>query len=113
MVEPTNRSLNYIRLTLPISLAITMVVLMMALLPAQASPDIGAGGSTNPSFEPPVTNVITIGVGAVLAGPIESIGWRQLNSVQLAVDQVNDAGGIDLGGTFYDVALVYEDSECS
>lgn len=55
---------------------------------------------------------ITIGVATTMSG-IPDIGWRQTNAVQLAVDQVNAAGGIDISGTTYTLALVSADSGCN
>ena len=60
----------------------------------------------------PEDNVITIGVQAALTLGNDFIGVRQANAVQLAVDQVNAAGGIDIGGTLYTVELELADSEC-
>lgn len=57
-------------------------------------------------------SVITIGVGAALSG-LPDFGWRQVNAAQLAVDQVNAAGGIDIGGTRYTLALVVADDGCN
>jgi branched-chain amino acid transport system substrate-binding protein len=61
---------------------------------------------------PEVSNVITIGVAADLSGSLEWIGWRQANAVQLAVDEINAAGGLDIGGVPYTVTLAYADSMC-
>jgi branched-chain amino acid transport system substrate-binding protein len=41
------------------------------------------------------------------------MGWRQLNTVQLAISQTNAAGGIDVGGVPYALALVSADSGCN
>ena len=60
----------------------------------------------------PADNVITIGVQAALTLGNDFIGVRQANAVQLAVDEVNAAGGIDIGGTPYTVELVLADSQC-
>jgi branched-chain amino acid transport system substrate-binding protein len=60
----------------------------------------------------PAANVIKIGVQAALTLGNDFIGIRQANAVQLAVDQVNAAGGIDIGGTPYTVELVLGDSQC-
>ncbi|MCI0519502.1 MAG: ABC transporter substrate-binding protein [Chloroflexi bacterium] len=56
-------------------------------------------------------NVITIGVAASLSGAPE-LGWPQANGVQLAVDEINAGGGLDLGGVSYTLALVSEDGGC-
>jgi len=57
-------------------------------------------------------NVITIGVGAALS-VVPELGWRQVNAVQLAVDQVNAAGGINIAGTVYTLTLVTADDGCN
>ena len=57
-------------------------------------------------------NVIKIGVQAALTLGNNFIGVRQANAVQLAVDQVNAAGGVDIGGTLYTVELELADSQC-
>jgi len=56
--------------------------------------------------------VIKIGVAAALSGGADWLGWRQANSVQLAIDQINSAGGIDVGGIDYNLELVSENSSC-
>lgn len=57
-------------------------------------------------------HVITIGVGAAMS-VIPELGWRQVNAVQLAVDQVNAAGGINIAGTVYTLTLVTADDGCA
>jgi branched-chain amino acid transport system substrate-binding protein len=57
-------------------------------------------------------NVIKIGVQAALTLGNNFIGVRQANAVRLAVDEINAAGGIDIGGTLYTVELVLADSKC-
>lgn len=56
---------------------------------------------------------ITIGVAADTSGPASSIGWRQVNAAQLAVDQTNAAGGVEVAGTVYTLVLVSSDDGCS
>lgn len=60
----------------------------------------------------PADNIVTIGVQAALTLGNDFIGIRQANAVQLAVDEINAAGGIDIGGTLYTVDLVLADSQC-
>ncbi len=60
----------------------------------------------------PGQHVIRIGVGADISGVAASYGWRQANAVQLAVNQVNAAGGIRVGGTTYTLETVLADSGC-
>lgn len=57
-------------------------------------------------------SVITIGVAADLSGPFANFGWKEANSVQLAINQINAAGGIDIGGVTYDLEMVTADSAC-
>jgi branched-chain amino acid transport system substrate-binding protein len=57
-------------------------------------------------------NAITIGIGAAFSARPD-IGWPTVNAAQLAVDQVNAAGGIDIGGTVYTITLVTADDGCS
>jgi branched-chain amino acid transport system substrate-binding protein len=54
--------------------------------------------------------VITIGVGVDLSSPGTIMGWQELNSVQLAISQTNAAGGVNVGGVTYTLALVSADS---
>jgi branched-chain amino acid transport system substrate-binding protein len=60
----------------------------------------------------PADNIVTIGVQAALTLGNNYIGVRQANAVQLAVDEINTAGGVDIGGTSYTVELVLADSQC-
>ncbi|MGW8250763.1 MAG: branched-chain amino acid ABC transporter substrate-binding protein, partial [Anaerolineales bacterium] len=58
------------------------------------------------------SSVITIGVSADMSGIADFIGWRQVNAVQLAVEQINAAGGLEIGGASYTLTLVSADSGC-
>lgn len=87
-----------------------VVILLQATMggaPAIASPPAAAKATVLNN-----SNVITIGVAAAMSGSVESLGWRQANAVQLAVSQINAAGGVDIGGTPYSLALVTADSAC-
>lgn len=60
-------------------------------------------------------SVIHIGVGSYLSNPEPGDwdwGWAVVNSVQLAVDQANALGGIDIGGTLYTLYLDVVDDGC-
>ena len=74
---------------------------------------LGGLRQTDGAMAAPNADVVTIGVAAALSHGQEAIGIRQANAVQLAVDQVNAAGGVDIGGTPYTVNLVMEDTECN
>ncbi len=89
----------------PVILAVVCLVLLLG----------ETGGAARALAAQPVApedNVVTIGVQAALTLGNATIGVRQANAVQLAVDQVNAAGGIDIGGTLYTVELAIADSAC-
>lgn len=60
----------------------------------------GAGGATT----------IKVGVVAELTGDIPAVGASCKNASEMAVQEVNDAGGLDVGGTKYKVELFIEDN---
>ena len=103
------------RQTVWMSITAGLAVLAVALL-------LWAGAGSTPAIaSPPAApetaalsngSVITIGVASTLS-VAPQLGQRQANAVQLAVDQVNAAGGIDIGGTNYTLALVTADSGCN
>ena len=98
---------------IPCGLALSLVIILFLLIVKPTH----AGNNISAVALPPTTldsnPVITIGVGASLNSGPTFVGWPQANSVQLAVSQTNAAGGIDIGGTQYDVALVVEDDGCN
>jgi branched-chain amino acid transport system substrate-binding protein len=53
---------------------------------------------------------IRIGVIAELTGDIPAVGASCRNAAQMAAEEINLAGGIDLGGVKHGVTLVVEDS---
>ena len=53
---------------------------------------------------------IKVGVIAELTGDIPAVGASCKNASEMAVQQVNDAGGLDVGGTKYKVELFIEDN---
>ncbi len=55
--------------------------------------------------------VIKIGVNAPITGDIPKVGEGTKYAAQLWLEDVNKAGGIEVGGVKYPVALVVEDSE--
>ncbi len=55
-------------------------------------------------------NVIKVGVIAELTGDIPAVGASCKNAAELAVKEINDAGGLDVGGTKYTVELFVEDN---
>jgi branched-chain amino acid transport system substrate-binding protein len=55
-------------------------------------------------------DVIRIGVVAELSGDLPAIGASCKHAAELAVQQINDAGGLEMGGKKYQVELVIEDN---
>jgi len=106
----TDRDLQTVWMSITAGLAVLAVALLLwagagsTLAIASPPSDPGTRVLSNGS-------VITIGVASSLS-VLPEIGQRQANAVQLAVDQVNAAGGIDIGGTNYTLALVTVDSGC-
>jgi len=99
-------------LALPVGVVGVCLVLLLGGLhqtgAALAAPALAPLGVS----QPVASNVITIGVLADLSGPAQHIGWRQVNAVHLAKDEINAAGGLDIGGVLYTVTLDVEDSMC-
>ena len=77
-------------------LLISIVLLMSMLLGACAS---GGGADT-----------IRVGVVAELTGDIPAVGASCKNAAEMAVKEVNDAGGLEVGGKKYKVELFIEDN---
>jgi branched-chain amino acid transport system substrate-binding protein len=55
--------------------------------------------------------MIKIGVNAPITGDIPKVGEGTKYAAELWLEEVNKAGGIEVGGKKYPVALVVEDSE--
>ncbi len=60
---------------------------------------------------PAAPQTIKIGVNAELTGGIPVVGESCKNAAQLAVKQINDAGGLEVGGKKYQIELLIEDNE--
>lgn len=56
------------------------------------------------------SNTIKIGVIAELTGDVPAVGASCKNAAEMAVKEVNDAGGIQLGEKKYKVKLIIEDN---
>lgn len=61
--------------------------------------------------QPAVPSTIKVGLNVELTGTIPVVGESSKNAAELAVKEVNDAGGLDVGGTKYMVELLVEDNE--
>jgi basic membrane protein A len=103
----SNRRVRAVRFGVSVGLA-TLLLAALRLMGANSAPTVasaptgeGIGALSNGS-------VITIGVAQDLSTYPE-LGWPQANAVQLAISETNAAGGIDIGGVNYTLALVTED----
>lgn len=56
------------------------------------------------------TSTIRVGMIAELTGAIPAVGASSKNAAEMAVKEINDAGGIDVGGKKYKIELFIEDS---
>ncbi len=76
---------------------LSLLVIASLILPACA----GAGGGGN-----------TIKVGGIgeLTGDIPAVGASFKNAAEMAVKEINDAGGLDVGGKKYQIQFVLEDN---
>lgn len=64
---------------------------------------ISCGGEQEKEFR--------IGLIAPITGNIPTVGESTINAAQLVVDQINDAGGLEVAGETYKVVLLIEDDE--
>ncbi len=53
---------------------------------------------------------IKVGVVAELTGDIPAVGASCKNAAEMAVKEINDAGGLEIGGTKYQIELFIEDN---
>lgn len=87
-----------------VALAVPAALLAAGCGSAATSP--GAGGSGGPSGDS-----VTIGASLPLSGPLAGFGGFQKWGYQHAVDMVNQAGGLDVGGTKRPVRLTILDDK--
>lgn len=55
--------------------------------------------------------IIKIGINAPMTGDIPKVGEGTKFAAQLWLEDINKAGGLEVGGTKYDVAVIVEDNE--
>ncbi len=55
-------------------------------------------------------DVVRVGVIAELTGDIPAVGASCKNAAEMAVQEINDAGGLDIGGKKYKIELYIEDN---
>lgn len=61
--------------------------------------------------QPAAPTTIKVGLNVELTGSIPVVGESSKNAAELAVKEINDAGGLDVGGTKYTIELLVEDNE--
>ncbi|HKG55166.1 MAG TPA: ABC transporter substrate-binding protein [Anaerolineales bacterium] len=61
--------------------------------------------------QPAAPTTIKVGLNVELTGSIPVVGESSKNAAELAVKEVNDAGGLEVGGTKYQIELMVEDNE--
>ncbi len=61
--------------------------------------------------QPAAPSTIKVALNVELTGSIPVVGESSKNAAELAVKEVNDAGGLDVGGTKYKIELLTEDNE--
>jgi len=81
--------------------AILALLLVLSLLAAIA----GCGEETE--------GVLKIGVSAPLSGPAAPVGLGMPRGVEIAAAEINDAGGISVGGTKYTLQVVSMDDKAT
>ena len=59
----------------------------------------------------PQVNEIRIGVIASITGSIPNVGKSTVEAAQMAAQEINDAGGLEVAGKKYTVTLVIEDDQ--
>jgi branched-chain amino acid transport system substrate-binding protein len=79
---------------------VTWLSIVLAILVSLLAGCAGAGGA----------DTIKIGVVAELTGDIPAVGASCKNAAEMAVAEVNDAGGLEVGGKKYKVELFIEDN---
>lgn len=112
----TQQSIRHLRAVIPPFLAAALLAGLLWVFgsstPVRALQIQEQVSSTDSNHSLFANAVITIGVSADLSNFADFIGWRQVNAVQLAVDQINAAGGVEVGGSSYTLTLVSADSAC-
>lgn len=88
-----------------------LTVLCLASCKAPAPPTDQAATPTSSATPAAGGSSVTIGVNAELTGSIPVVGQSCKNAAELAVKEITDAGGLDVGGQKVQVTLQVEDNE--
>ena len=77
-----------------------LILIAFGMITAMLAGCAGAGGG----------DTIKVGVVAELTGDIPAVGASCKNAAELAVKEINDAGGLEVGGKKYKIELFIEDN---
>jgi len=64
-----------------------------------------------PACQRAASTTISVGLNAELTGSIPVVGESAKNGAELAIKEINDAGGLEVAGKKYTLKLVVEDNE--
>lgn len=59
----------------------------------------------------PGASTLKVGLNVELTGSIPAVGESSKNAAELAVKEINDAGGLEIGGRKYKIELVVKDNQ--
>ncbi|MFN9971816.1 MAG: ABC transporter substrate-binding protein, partial [Phycisphaerae bacterium] len=97
-------------------LTLTAGVALTALLGAcdnssSSNANKSAPAATNAPAAKPAASEIVIGHYGSLTGPEATFGRSTDNGIKLAVEEINAAGGVNIGGTSHTIKVISEDTE--
>ncbi|QKJ66262.1 branched-chain amino acid ABC transporter substrate-binding protein [Deefgea piscis] len=90
---------------------IAAAVMGLAACGKQAPVGSEAASTPTAAAEEPSQSVIKIGHSAALTGPAAHFGKDNENGVKLAIDEINAAGGVDIGGKKMKLEMISEDDQ--
>jgi branched-chain amino acid transport system substrate-binding protein len=76
-----------------------------------ASLALGGLAACQPTGESSPENEIRIGVIAPISGSIPNVGKSTVEAAEMAAAEINDAGGLEVGGKKYKIVLLIEDNK--
>ncbi|ADC50774.1 ABC branched-chain amino acid-binding protein [Alkalihalophilus pseudofirmus OF4] len=97
-----------------ISGAVVMSMLLGACASGTTGGESGEGSSEGEEQVPEVSageEIINIGYTGPLSGPAAFYGENTVSGVRMAADEINEAGGFEVGGTTYKLNIVTYDDQ--
>ncbi|MEN6544437.1 MAG: ABC transporter substrate-binding protein [Armatimonadia bacterium] len=88
-----------------------MLLAALCLVSCKPATQSTTPAQTATTAAPATGDTIKIGLNTELTGSIPVVGQSCKNAAEFAVKQINDAGGVDVGGTKTQVELLTEDNE--